>query len=101
MKILPCVTSSRKKKKHNAMCLVLELKDRFPNACRVAVLSQYYTGICANSFPNPSSFSMFEENTVSFIPWADTTSSSFMVDIAVRPYSPDLKLIGAFASIVT
>ena len=92
MEMLPSVTSSRIKKKRNAMCLVLELKDRFPNACRVAVLSQY-TGICANPFPNSSYVSMFEQNTASFIARADATSSASMVDIAVRPCSPDLKLI--------
>ena len=73
---------------------------RFPNACRVAVLLQY-GGKCANSFPNPSSVSIFEQNTASFIARADATSSAFMVDITFRPCSPDLKLIGAFASIVT
>ena len=100
MEILLSVTSSRIKKKRNTMCFVLELKDRFPNACRVAVLLQY-AGICANSFPNPSSASIFEQNTASFIARADATSSAFMVDITSRPCSPHLKLIGAFASIVT
>ena len=82
------------------MCLVLELNGRFPNECRVAVLSQY-TGICANTFANASSVSMFETNTAYFIARADATSFASMVDIAVRPCSTDLKLIGAFASIVT
>ena len=100
MEILPSVTSSRIKKKRNAMCLVLKLKDRFPNACRVAVLSQY-TGICSNSVPNPSSVSILNQNTAFFIARVDATSSVCMVDIAVRPCSPDLKLIGAIASIVT
>ena len=99
MEILPSVTSSQIKKKRKAMWVVLELKDRFPNECRVAVLSQYID-ICANSFPNPSSVSMFEQNTASINARADATSSACMVDIAVRPCSPGLKLVGAFASIV-
>ena len=65
------------------MCFVLELKARFPSAYNVAVLSQY-SGTCANSLPNPNSVSMFEKNTVSFIPKADATSSASMVDMAVR-----------------
>ena len=43
------------------MCLVLELKNRFPNACRVAVLLQY-TGNCANSFPNPQLCKLLPES---------------------------------------
>ena len=69
------------------------------SACSVAVLSQY-SGTCANSLPNPSSVSMFEQNTASFIAKADATSSASMVDMAVRLCRFDLKLTGAFASII-
>ena len=44
---------------------------------------------------------MFEQNTASFMASADATSSASMVDMAVvGPCSPDLKLSGAFTSIV-
>ena len=98
MEILPSDTSSRMKKKRSAMCFVLELKERFHSACSVAVLSQY-NGTFAKSLPNPSSVNMFEQNTASLIAKADATSSASMVDMAVRPYSPDLKPIGASHSI--
>ena len=81
------------------MCFVLELKERFPSACSVAVSSQY-SGTCANSLPNPSSVSIFAQNTASFNLKADATSSASMVDMAVRLCSFALKLTGAFASII-
>ena len=81
------------------MCFVRELKGRFPSACSVAVWSQY-SGTCANYLPNPSTVSIFKQNTASFIPKAGATSSASMVDIAVRFCSFYLTLTGAFASII-
>ena len=81
------------------MCFVLELKERFNSAGSVAVLSQY-SGTRANSLPNPSSVSMFEQNPASYIAKADPTSSTSMVDMAVRLCRFDMGLTGAFASII-
>ena len=81
------------------MCFVLELKEGFPSAFSVAVSSQY-SGTCANSLPNPSSVSMFEQDPASYIEKADPTISTSMIDMAVRRCRFDLKLTGAFASII-
>ena len=59
----------------------------------------HYNGTFAKSFMNPSSVSTFEQNTASFIAKSDTTSSASMVNIVVRPCSPDLKPICASHSI--
>ena len=71
------------KKNRSAMRFVLELKQRFPSTCSVAVLLQY-NGTFATSLPNPRSVSMFEQNTASFIAKTDATSSASMVDMAVN-----------------
>ena len=46
---------------------------------RVVAVKRYL----GKSFPNPSSVSMFEQNTASFIASADATSSASMVDMAL------------------
>ena len=81
------------------MCFVLGLEERFPGACSVAAMSQY-SGTCAHYLPNPSSVSMFEQNTASLIVKGDATSYASIVDMAVRLSRFDLKLTGAFASII-
>ena len=81
------------------MCFVLELKEGFPSAFSVAVSSQY-SGTCANSLPNPSSVSMFEQNTAFFSAKAVATCSASMVDMVIRLCRFDLKLTGAFPSII-
>ena len=53
-----------------------------------------YTGTLAKRVPNPSSFIILEQNTVSFIVKAAATSSASMVDCAVSPCNPPLKLTG-------
>ena len=57
-----------------------------------------YTGTQLKRLPKPSSFIMFEQKTDSFIVSAAATSSASIVDCAVNPCSPTLKLIGAFAN---
>ena len=56
-----------------------------------------YTGTLSKCVPNPSSFILLEQNTASFIASAAATSSAPIVNCAVSPCSPTLKLTGAFA----
>ena len=55
-----------------------------------------YTGTLSKRVPNPSSFIILEQNTASFIVKAAATSSASMVDCAVSPCNPTLKLTGPF-----
>ena len=56
-----------------------------------------YNGTLSKRVSNPSSFIMLEQNTASSIVSAAATSSASIVDCAVSPCSPTLKLIGALA----
>ena len=95
MEILLSDTSSRMTKKRSAMWFILELKERFASACSVAVLSQN-NGTSAKALPNPSSVRMFQQgHCFLHLAKADATSSTSMVDMAVRLCSADLKPIGA------
>ena len=55
-----------------------------------------YTCTLSKRVPNPSSFNILEQNTASFIVKAAATSSASMVDCAVSPCNPALKLTGPF-----
>ena len=50
-----------------------------------------YTGTLSKRVPNPSSFIILEQNTVSFIVKAAAKSSASMVDWAVSPLQPHLE----------
>ena len=57
-----------------------------------------YSVALSKRVPNPSSFIMLEQNSASFIAGAAATSSASIVNYAVNPCSPTLKLTGAFVS---
>ena len=69
-----------------------------PATCSADVLS-IYSGTLPKLSSKPSSSIMLEQNTASFIVRATAKSFDSIVDCAVSPYSPILKLVGALASI--
>ena len=54
----------------------------------------YQQGALSKRLPNPNSFMILEQNIASFIIKAASTSSASMVDFAVSPCNPTLKLTG-------
>ena len=69
-----------------------------PATCGADVLS-IYTGMIPKLSSEPSFNIMLEQNIVSFIDRAATTSSASIVECAVSLYSSTLRLIRASASI--
>ena len=71
---------------------------RLPPTCSADVLSMY-NGTLPKPSSKPSFYIISEQNTASFIVRAAVTSSASIVDCAIVPCSPTLKLIEALASI--
>ena len=57
-----------------------------------------YSGTLSKRVLNPSSFIMLKKHTASFIASAAATSSASIVNYAVSPCSPTLKLTGVFVT---
>ena len=71
---------------------------RLPGTCSADVFSMY-SGTLPKLSSKPCSHIMLEQDTTFFIVRAAATSSACIVDCAVSPCSPTLKLIGALTSI--